>query len=180
MSLPSDSLRCTSCHLSQTWRYSCIAVVDIPPVIWDTQRRLSRPSATDVSRVSLRLTRHDRAGTSCWIDCPCSHRSVQNLVLVPFPMTVYVETAKKACTSRETAIGRLDHARCSSACLSHSYFVWRAMSVRWRSGMPRPPNSLGAAYSRPSNHAFAPNGAHFPGLEESPTNCVNFLPGPRR
>jgi hypothetical protein len=56
---------------------------------------------------------------------------------------MYVEALKKARTSLEDAMGRLDHALVWSTFCSQSYLACRAMEVSCRSGMPRPPRSVG-------------------------------------
>jgi hypothetical protein len=78
-----------------------------------------------------------------WGVKPLSHRSCQNLVCLPFPNLISVQTLKSCCSARDSDKGCIAHGLVGCFHRSHYHLSRRARLNISRSRMPIPPSDLG-------------------------------------
>jgi hypothetical protein len=123
---------CNSCcsltllRISHRWRYSMIT-----PTV--SARRMSKihllpqtPSCTVhllVLHLEIAVNIRDAMSST---RCPCNHLSHQNKVVTPFPISVCIETEKKAWTLWGIFMGKADHGRVRSIFAIHNHLILSA------------------------------------------------------
>lgn len=103
---------------------------------------LVNASATVRFFKTLRVTAASSDGANTEIEHPCIHRSDQNKVLFPLPISVTTEISNNARTFAWTGTSRPFHGRSVWVFVNQSHLIWSAHPMTSRFGMPSPPRSI--------------------------------------